>query len=182
MTMISLTLVIVLLPVSLFADIYRCVSDNGTVTYSDQPCGKNAEIFHPEYEMSVDDAARRDILKPATDHASIWYVEKDIKDHARHIADVIIPNQQFHDIYITRKGRERDEIPIDWQVTISCGPEADALYSQIKFYYRGKKKSIFSVWLESLKVFSDRQPYDPPAMKDVRRFKKISAGEWKYLR
>ncbi len=173
---------IVLSPVQLWADIYRCVSDDGVVTYSDHPCGRDAKVIYRKYEMSVDDAARRDIIKPGTDRSDMWAVEKDIKDHACQIARIIVPDQRLHYIYIKRDGKVEDEIPVDWRVTVPWGPEEDILNSSIEFYYRGKKNGRLNVWLHSLQTLSDRRPYDPLAMKDVRQFKKAGLGQWEYRR
>ena len=34
-----------LITITAFADVYKCVSDDGVIKFSDAPCGKNAEII-----------------------------------------------------------------------------------------------------------------------------------------
>ena len=94
-----------LLPLSSFADIYRCVNEKGIVVYSDQPCGDNAAVAFKESGMSVDDAISRKVIHMTALRDRLSLFESDVERHAKTIGGCILPDIRLHEVRMNHIGK-----------------------------------------------------------------------------
>jgi hypothetical protein len=175
-------LVLMLLPSLAMADIFRCVSDDGGVRFSDAPCGDNAAVAFGEYKLSVDDAAGRDILKPLSDRSRLQDIERDMEAHAKLLGSSMVPNQMLNYVFKDKAGDPGRGEVLDWLFTLFFGPEDYNREWRVDIFYRGKLEGAASVWLRTIRIQKDGAPIDPATMQGLKAFRKIKTGEWTYQR
>jgi hypothetical protein len=179
---VLLALILILLPSLAPADIFRCVSDDGVVRYSDNPCGDDAVPAFDEYKPSVDDAAGRDIIKPLSDRSRLDDIEQDLKAHAIQLGIAIVPNQKLNHVFKDKAGDPGRNEVLDWLFTLFFGPEAYDRQWRIEIFYRGRMEGAAVVWLRTIRIQMDGAPMDPSTMQGLKAFRKIKSGEWAYQR
>lgn len=181
-------LILLLLPSFSLANIYRCVSDSGVVTYSDEPCGNNAVVAFEAHKMGVEGAAGKDVIRPNTNRASYEELEKDIIDHAKRIGTCILPDKKINGYSIVKGSKTYDVI--DWTVSEEFGSDNNKGQWQITITYQGKiitdkhrrSRTMNTIKLKTIMVSKGGQPSDPPSMDNLRTFRKTHKGNWQYLR
>ena len=100
----------VFLSTSAWGAVYKCVSDDGVTTYSDQPCGNKAEIVIETTDFSVDEAIGN--ASPYTEPVTYSLdIGADILLHARKVGKSILPEKEFDRDRIELKyiGEPRDD-------------------------------------------------------------------------
>jgi hypothetical protein len=159
-----------------YADVYKCVSDDGVVTFSDQPCGEKAALVFHNSKLSVDEAIGNASLytQPVTYSSDI---DTDVLLHARKIGKSILPNDILKSYDVST---EHTEIYYTWKVFLSyVTPQKEHMWSRIVMTYRGEPKDqgIF-VQLKyiSIKRFDWFNPL--PTLKNVKKLKKDSHYGW----
>ena len=166
-----LILALLVMPAGSFADIYKCVSDDGAVKFSDRPCGKEIEVLGPR--QSLDDliALARPLRQPLPDPDRIT---NDLLVHSQRIGALICPGLPLHLPQVHVKNDRRSE----WEVSLTYTDD-DLPAWQIKINYR-KDTQIdgYTIWLKSICVFRWYKPFSPPTMKQMTALKKIGPGEW----
>jgi hypothetical protein len=178
-SLVVFLLVTMLTAIPAFADIFKCVSEDGFVTFSDEPCGKNAEIAFQKYIMSVDDAVGLDLISLFTDRTQIRSIRLDLESHAKILGNCILPNEKRNYLFVDRAGGHHYHREIDWKLSLFFGPQGYEREWNINVFYKGKKEKNISVWLNSITVTKDGRPFNPPSMLNVKKLKKVGPGEWK---
>jgi hypothetical protein len=174
----SCLLAFILLIKPSFADIFKCVSDDGVVTFSDEPCGKNAEITFQKYTMSVDDAINLGPIKTFTDRTYVRGIRPDLEAHAKIIGSCILPNAKRNYLFVDRAGGQYYNPKIDWKISLFFGPQGYEREWNIDLFYKGRKEKNITVWLNSITVTKDGRPFNPPSMHNVKKLKKVGTGKW----
>jgi hypothetical protein len=78
-----------------FADIYKCLSDDGVAIFSDVPCGKDAQLIYDQPMTSVDEALGVEINPFVKPYTSATYGEY-ITNESKRIGRCILPDQWFN--------------------------------------------------------------------------------------
>ena len=171
-------LVVTLFPGPSSAAVFKCIAEDGVVTFSDKPCGQNAAIAFPEYVMSVDDAAALDIVGPFTNRKDIHSLRRDIEAHAAKIGSCILPHETRNFLFADRAGGHPYNRDIDWKITLLYGPPRYEREWRIDVYYKGRMNEEINVWLQTITVAKDGRPFSPPSMRDLKRLKQTGTGAW----
>ena len=161
-----------------FANIYKCVSDDGVVTFSDQPCSTKAEVFiNTPPAVSIDD-----VINQASPFAEL-YVESNTIDealvaHAKKIGKSILPDEIYNS-YMMRGGNRRARRYPQWEVSLKYGPPGKESKWRIRLEYRVKPKDdIPRIWLKTIYIYLWGSYYDPPSMHNVKKMNRIKTGKW----
>ena len=166
----------ILIPTIAFTDVYKCVSEDGVVTYSDQPCGEQADVFIRNSDLSVDDAIGN--ASPYTHPVTLARdIRSDVMLHARKVGRSIFPNEflKSHDISTEHTGNY-----YKWNVFLSYVlPNKEHVWSRIVMNYIGEpKKNRISVCLKyiSIKRFDWATPLR--TLKNVKKLKRHGHYGW----
>ena len=112
------------------AEIYKCVNEDGVVKFSDQPCGRQAEVVIAKTNLSVDEAIGNGgpYPEPVKDSA---VMNQDIMVHAKTVGASIFPDMylESNDIGEDLKGQTRT-----WKVFL--------VYLDSKNYYNNTKVEL----------------------------------------
>ena len=180
-----------LITITAFADIYKCVSDDGVVTFSDVPCGKNAKFAFRDSNSAgsgtIDDFIG--VVHPGPYNKNFYSVDSlssDLKPQAINLGRRIFPNEQFSwidarsQIYGQDKsGAAAAFIPF----TLFFGSkDKETNYSAVITYgfktEKGSSKEKVVLWLQAIETQKNSKDFDPLSMRDVKKLKKISTGRW----
>jgi hypothetical protein len=168
---VFLIIALLVFPAGSSADIYKCVTDNGAVKFSDQPCGKEHEVIGPS--QSLDDliALALPYRQPLADSNRIT---NDLLAHSKRIGTLMCPG-----LPLVRRGvHVKDEHRSEWDVNLEYADDGLPLW-HIKFDYQKKTKiGGYEIWLKSITVFRWHKPFSPPPMERVTALKKVGPGEW----
>lgn len=117
------------------ADVYRCVSDDGTVRFSDQPCGGDAELFIEEEGCDIDQSIRR--AYPFKDlNAEMEDINDRLVSHARKLGKCILSNETYRS-YEVNEDRFRD-MDHSWKISLNFGNREGRADWLLIFYYNQK--------------------------------------------
>jgi len=165
---------------SVFPEIYKCVSDNGTVKFSDEPCGKNSVVAFKTYVPSVDGAIASDVLERCYDKTIVECVSKDLNSHAKRIADSILPRERFCSMYENHSSRNRElfDKKIQWIISLYYGPEINKQQWIVEINYQVVFEKNVSIHLNSISVDKDGEPFEPPTMNNLKKLKHVKRGKW----
>jgi hypothetical protein len=178
-TIFAFNLMVIMLMIGpSLADIYKCVSDDGVVTFSDEPCGQNAEVAFEKYIIRVDDAIGLDIIGPFTNRAYMQSIRPDIESHAKKIGSCILPRANPTLLFVDRAGGRHYNKDINWKISLFYGPQDYEREWNINVYYKGKKEKEISLWLNAITITKDGRPFTPSTMHHVKKLKRIGTGEW----
>ena len=173
-------LILILLPASTAsADIYKCVSDNGAVKFSDTPCATDAEVAFETEELNFDDVIGNASPYPNSPVPVSRFDIKDIVPHSKKIGQCIITGEYNNATHLRQAiGRKTNK----WHVDLYFGPENEKLRFTVRMTYRviHRIDNTVSVWLNTIRVKRYRKLYDPPSMDNVKTFKKMSVGLWEH--
>ena len=168
---VFLIIALLVFPAGSPADIYKCVTDDGVVTFSDHPCGKENKVVIPG--QSLDDliALARPYRQPLADPNRIT---NDLFAHSERIGARICPGLPLVDREVQVKNERRSE----WDVSLRYADDGLPAW-HIRINYR-KKTNIdgYEIWLRSITVLRWYKPFSPPAMEQATALKKIGPGEW----
>jgi hypothetical protein len=161
-----------------FADVYKCVSEDGVVKFSDEPCGEDAELSFQTVSLNFDDVIGN--ASPYTDQpvAASKIDGNDFVAHARKIGKAILP-YEYNNSY------ENQTTPMSpgWRIYLFFGPASNKKQYVIRMEYgRYPTSNGIYVWLNSISVKKDGKPFNPPAMSNVKKFKKMGTGRWEIRR
>lgn len=173
-------LILILLSSLSYADIYKCTSDSGVVTYSDEPCGKNAVHAFDEYVMSIDDAASRDIITPSTDRSYKYDIISAMIPHAKRIAYCIFPDKEFLGVILSKTSWYASKNDLCYSVNMGFGSKDPDSGRVIKVFYEGRMIDGPIVRLAAIKIYKGHKPCEPISMNNLKTFRKIKEGEWEY--
>jgi hypothetical protein len=167
-------IVMLFFAVPAFADIYKCVSDDGVVTYSDQPCASDAEVAFETENLNFDDAIGN--ASPYTEQLvpASKIDGEDFVAHARKIGKYIFP-YEYNNSYVN----QTTPMSRGWRILLYFGPENNKRNYRVALEYGRKptNQGIY-VWLNSISVKKDGKPFDPPSMVNVKTYKKMGTGRW----
>lgn len=168
---ILVVLGVVLLPATVSADLYRCVSKEGVPIYSDQPCGGNAKTI--AHSMRVDDwiALSRPYRQPRHDPNRI---SKDLRSHSKKIGDHIIPGGR----YVSRSTGVGNDRRMVWIVELKYKTEEHHPWRIVITYTKKPEGSEYRLWLTSISVFKWGAPCTPPTMQQVTLLRQTGTGMW----
>ncbi len=179
-------LALMLLPSFSSANIYRCVSDSGVVTYSDVPCGKNAVVAFKKNVVSVEEAAGRNVIRSNTDRAVVKDVLKDVIHHAKQVGSCILPEKKCISNTVSYPVTTYSS-NADWAINLFCGYEGhyawqiDISYEmRIENPHSRRMRTIKAARLKTVKISRDHKPFDPDSMENLKAFRKIQNGIWQY--
>ena len=159
-----------------FADIFKCVSEDGVVTFSDQPCGEKAALVIHDKKLSVDEAIGNASPYPEP----VIYssnIDTDVLLHARKIGKSIFPNDMLksHDLTTEHTG-----IYYSWKVFLSyVTPQKEHMWSRMVLDYRGDRKDdkiLVRLKYISIKRFDWFNPI--PTLKNTTKLKKDAHYGW----
>jgi hypothetical protein len=171
-------IVMILLAETSFANIYKCVSDNGVVTFSDEPCSKEAEVFiNTPPVLSIDEGIS--LASPFTQLIiESNTINEDLVTHAKKIGKCILPEEHYKS-YILRGGNRRARRYPQWDISLKYGPPGNKSKWKITIEYRVKiKDDIPRIWLKTIYVFLWGRYYDPPSLSNAKKINRIRTGKW----
>lgn len=120
-----------------WANVYRCVSDDGTVRYSDQPCGGDAELFIEEEDCNLDVRIRR-----AYPFKELSVQSEDITDrlvsHAKKLGKCILPNETFKSFDVSEFNFR--ELDYTWNIKTGYGSREGRADWSLTFHYAAHTK------------------------------------------
>ncbi|MBU1342006.1 MAG: DUF4124 domain-containing protein [Proteobacteria bacterium] len=167
----------VLLAATSFADIYKCVSEDGVATFSDEPCAKKAQIAFKTENLNFDDAIGN--ASPYDDQpveASKIYSE-DFVAHAKKIGRYILPFEYNN----TCINRSSPTVP-GWRISLFFGPESNKKEFEVDLVYnRNPTSNGTYVWLNSISVKKNGKPFNPSSMANVKTYKRMGSGRWEAI-
>ncbi len=165
---------------SAFSEIYKCVSDDGTVKFSDEPCGKKTVGVFKSYVPNVDEAIEAGILRRCLDKKILECVTEDLNFHAKKIADTILPRERYNAISENHSSRNWEHIDkiTKWEISLYYGPEINTQQWIIGISYMVVFEQNVSVALKSISVTKDGVGFDPVTMNNVKKMVRIKKGEW----
>ena len=177
---VCLVIGVVLLSSTASADIYKCVSDDGVVKFSDQPCAKEAEVAFKTNEQRFDEVIGNASPYPKLPILESQYDTDVIVAHAKKIGRCIITGEHINDVnHHPNLNLEHRE----YSVELHFGPDSDKNRFVVNLIYRSdyQYKGLY-VRLNSIFVGRKGRPYDPPSMAEVQTFKKMGVGKWEIKR
>lgn len=163
------------------ADIYKCVSEDGTVKFSDEPCSNNAQVaFETEDSKTFDEIIGQGYPYPDMPLAPELITTGGIVAHAKKIAACIIPNEYIYAIEPRRSFKPGSGPTYSWDVDLYLGPEDTKKYLIRLDYidFPVKHKGMY-VYLRKIEIFKEGHFFDPPSLSNVRKFKRVEKGRWK---
>lgn len=166
---------ILLIPVlNSSADIYKCVSEDGVLTFSDEPCDSKAEVAFKTEEYDFDKAIGNGSPYPEqpVPPSKIW--REDFKAHAKKIGKTILPYEYNNSVV-----DKTSPLMPGWYIDLYFGSETNKKNYEISLHYgRNPSNKGVYVWLHSIVIKKDGKPYDPPSMVNVKTYKKMGSGRW----
>ena len=180
-TVVFYVLAMMIMAITAFADIYKCVSDDGVVKYSDEPCGKQTEVIlrTSNSKGSLDDAmgvapfsgrigSRKDIIN-------------ELRLQAINLVKLILPEEEYKGVkaqsffgspggvtFSALLGSPKKK-KVMWDVSITYSIETGA--------DKGGDYDI-NIRLKSITILKDGNPFSPASMNAVKRLNEISEGRW----
>jgi hypothetical protein len=159
------------------ADIYKCVSEDGVVKFSDEPCSRKAEVAFETEDLNFDEAIGNASPYPKLPVPESEFDTEDMVTFAKKIGRHIITGEHNNS---ARLERYRNRQYWTNKVYLNFGPPSDDWRYRVIMHYEVKKRFEGTfVWLDSIEVTKHGKPYDPPSMDPVKTFKKMSVGKWK---
>ncbi|MBU2630131.1 MAG: DUF4124 domain-containing protein, partial [Proteobacteria bacterium] len=167
-----------LMTTSASANIFKCVSEDGVITFSDIPCNKDAQLFIHDTKLSVDEAIGN--ASPYK-HPVIYsgYIDQDLILHARKIGNSIFPDKRLEDKAISA---ERIANKQTWRVCLSYGSIENKFdYARIQLNYVGEsegdgEKVFVRLKYIAIKRFDWMTPL--PTLKNVKKLKADAHYGW----
>ncbi len=161
------------------ANIYRCVSEDGTIRFSDVPCSNTAEVFYKEDKVSIDEAvALASPLKDLTLDSP--HLISEIVAHARIVGNALFPSEQFNDS-TWRRHKVGNRYP-HWSVMLYYGKKDNKPKWAVDVNYGVREKSgVMRIWMYTIYVRLTDTLFDPPSIepaKPPKNLKRIKAGEY----
>lgn len=161
------------------ADIYRCVSEDGTVRFSDTPCLDTAEVFYKENKVSIDEAvALASPLKDLTLNSP--HLISEIVAHARIIGNTLFPSEQFNDTS-WRRHKAGSRYP-HWIVMLYYGKKDNKPKWAVNVNYGVQRKNgVIRIWMHTIYVRLTGTLFDPPSIesaKPLKNLERIKAGKY----
>ncbi len=181
-TVVFYVLAMMIMAITAFADIYKCVSDDGVVKYSDEPCGKQTEFLFRESnsKWSLDDAigvapfsgrrigSRNDIID-------------ELRPQAINLVKLILPEEEYKTVFAqsffgapggvtfsAHLGPPKKK-KVMWIVSITYSIEGGD--DQGGYY-------DINIRLKFITIMKDGKPFSPASMNAVKRLNEISVGRW----
>lgn len=164
-----------LLSANTFADVYKCTSDDGTVTFSDQPCDTKAEVAFETDDRNFDEVIGNASPYDEQPIASSKVYSDDFVPHARKLGRCILPGE-YNNAF---ENKTSPMLP-GWRIVLFFGPEDNPKEYEIAMQYERNPRSDgkMYVWLNTIIIKKDGKPYDPPSMATVQTYKKMGNGRW----
>jgi hypothetical protein len=164
-----------------FAAIYKCVSKDGVVSFSDEPCSREAEVFlKTPAKISIDDAISLASPFPELSIDSRT-IEDDLLAHAKKTGKSILPDETYN-TYTMRGGERRRHRYPKWEVSLNYGPPDKPSKWKITLKYSVRfKNKIPRVWLNMIYVQLWRKYYDPPSIHNAKKIERIRTGKWQLI-
>ncbi len=167
---------IFLITATALADIYKCVSNEGIVTYSDEPCSPKSIIFRKTVSL---DALIVSVCPYRQAVSNSDTLTNDLLEISNKIGGYIVPDKLFNSSSVSTYD---DLLSINWEVRVDfdCGRKInESNCFRIRFIYKSKKQDKQkTVWLKSIDVILWGNPYDPPAMLNIKGMRKTNIGRW----
>jgi hypothetical protein len=168
--------IVLCLGATALADIYKCVSEDGVVKFSDEPCSKKAEVAFETEELDFDTAVGNASPYPKLPIPPSRFDTEDMMARAKKIGRCIITDE-YNNAARFEKYPSRGNIM--YRVYLYFGPASDDWRYIVKMTYEVNKKfEGWYVWLDKFEVTKHRKPYDSRSMNNVRTFKKMGKGVW----
>jgi hypothetical protein len=177
---ICFAILVVLLGSTASADIYKCVSEDGIVKFSDEPCSKKAEVAFKTDGQNFDAVIGNASPYPKLPVPESQFDTEKIVAHAKKIGRCIITgeynNEVLHHPYPNPARSE-------YYVELHFGPKSDKKRFEVHMIYRTEYqyKGMY-MWLDKIFISKKGKSYDPPSMADVQTFKKMGVGKWEIQR
>lgn len=167
---------IMLLTGMAWADVYRCVSDDGTVRFSDRPCSGDPELFIKEEGCHIDDSIRR--AKPFTD---LTVQSENFNDrlvsHARKLGKCILPDETYVS-YRVSEDRFRDQYHT-WVVRVNYENKGRKNKWRLTFTYDLQSKNgTKRICMSAIIVQLNRSFHDLPSLENIASLNQLSTGKY----
>ena len=159
-----------------WANVYRCVSHDGTVRFSDQPCAGDAELFIEEKVCNIDDSIRR--ANPFPDLSfNTAGVNDRLVEHAKRLGKCILPDEPYVS-YSVNERRLPGRYP-SWEIDVNYGTKDGRNKWSVTFKYDVRPKNrIFRIWMHTIYVRLTGRHHDPPSLKTVASLTRLSRGQY----
>jgi len=167
---------IIIISATVSADIYKCVSDDGVVTYSDEPCGPKSSVFGKTMSLNKLIASVCPYDQPVFNPDDL---SNDLLEFSQKLGSYIVPDKIFNSSSVFSK---EDPLSLNWNIHLSydCGRKFNesGCISITLLYERKKLKKQKPLSLKSIVIKQWGNPYDPPAMMNVKKMRKTDIGIW----
>ena len=161
-----------------YAGIYKCVSENGVVTYSDHPCGKGEEVI-PNIDLSVDEAIGN--ASPYAEPVSFSYsIRYDVLRHAKKVGKSLFPNAYLIEENIGAEYQPKSPV---WTVFLSYGYRQykyDYLKTELEYVGEKMGDKLF-VRLKYIRINSSDLEIPMPALENSKKMEKDGHRGWHVL-
>ena len=148
-----------------WANVYRCVSDDGTVRYSDQPCAGDAELYIEETVCDLEDSLRRSSPIPGLDMYSADVIDR-LVANAKKLGKCILPNEPYVS-YSADEHRLPGCNPT-WDIDVYYGLMDGRAKWFLTFQYAVRTQDGFSrIWIQRIITRLSDLYHDPPSLKSV---------------
>ncbi len=156
-------------------NIYKCVSEDGVVKYSDVPCSDEATVAFESANRPFDEVIGNASPYPKEPVPTYEMDDQKMEQHARKIGQTIIAGEKIHSTK-----RIRAIMTPGWNYSLEIGGGKDEkTYGVILEYRINQTPDGAYVWLDTIKVKKHGKPFDPPTMANIQKFRKTATGEWK---
>ena len=168
-------LVLLSIPVGSGADVYKCVSKDGIVKFSDQPCSPDAEVAFPTPDTSFDHVIGNGGVYPEPVPVDRFDIE-DLTAHAKKIGKCIITGEQNNTAFY--RGTPGQAL-LEWYIQLNFGPSYKKKKYVVRLTYKGASDGTsMYVWLDSFTVKKNGQLYDPSTVSGSKKYIKKGTGRW----
>lgn len=173
----AIILFLILIAPHAAGNIYKCVSEDGVVKFSDAPCSEQATVAFESSNRHFDEVIDNGSPYPNQPVKNHDMDIQKVRDHAKRISQTVIPGETIRKIK-----QLRSHMMPGWTFILELGPPADKAKYTVSLDYsvRQTAKGTY-IWLQAFRVRMNNRPYDPPSMANVKKYKKAATGRWEIL-
>lgn len=166
------------LSTQVFADIYKCVLDDGTVKFSDVPCSTDDQVaFDSKEAMTFDEVIGDGFPYPEMPMDRKLIRTQDIVAHAKKIGECIISFEYINSVDVF----EFMPYGSSWKIDLFFGPGNKRKYSITMWYSSLSTENRGTyVYLEAFQTYKGNRLFDPSSMDGAKKFiKEKTTGHWR---
>lgn len=172
-------LTIVLIPLTnSYSDVYRCRDANGVLTFSDAPCGKDAELaFKTGHRIAKIEARLLDFRAefyspPGIGEEIRADVQSQVRPIAKSIGGQLFPGKQFSHF------DDNPDRMYSAKVYYTPADKHDEYTLAVHFSFTRNTPPNYTFKITFIRILKNGKPFSPDLMYNARRLKKLKYGNW----